>query len=230
MEQLIGEQIDNYLIQAFLDEGGTAVIYQAVDTNTSQNVALKILRPELANNPAIEKHFQDSASRMEEVMSSSVAQILGRGTYQQRPYMTMEYLDGGSLRSFIRQRISQEKPVRLQTSLDFIRQIAEALQDIHQNDLLHGDIKPGNILFRRKRGGLETVLIDFNANDESDSGSPRFASAPYMSPEQYRHETLTQQSDIYSLGVVSYQLLTGWLPYEMGNDYADAGQHADPNV
>ncbi|MCA9962523.1 MAG: protein kinase, partial [Anaerolineales bacterium] len=146
------------------------------------------------------------------------------GTYQDTPYMVMEYIAGGSLTAYISQLKWGGKHIELADALQITGQIADGLAYSHQHGVVHRDIKPQNIMLRQRRVGeeqhIQAVITDFGVavllrDDEDVSTNPFMGSLPYMSPEQCANLRIDGRSDIYSLGILLYQLTTGQLPFKI---------------
>jgi formylglycine-generating enzyme required for sulfatase activity/tRNA A-37 threonylcarbamoyl transferase component Bud32 len=214
MSNLIGQSIGRYHIIEQLGEGGMATVYKAYDTRLERDIAIKVIRRETFPPAHLEhmlKRFEREAKSLAKLSHPNIVKVLDFGEYQDSPYLVMEYLPGGTLK----QRTG--KPIPWQDAVRMLLPIAQALEYAHEHNLIHRDIKPANILLTEKG---QPMLTDFGiakileANDANTlTGTGVGVGTPeYMAPEQWTGET-TIQSDIYSLGVVFYEMVTGHKPY-----------------
>ena len=215
------KQFGRYTIDKKIGEGGTASVYLAKDA-VFGDVVLKIMSNQ--NMPTgidHEKLLIDEARRTLELHHKNIIRVhtaVEKSPETENAYIVMEYLSGGTLKD----RIVRNLPY---TPVKVIREIASALDYCYQEkEIIHRDLKPTNILFRESSTGeLSAVLTDFgiskNQNDQSDFTSigVRVGTPKYMSPEQFYGEALTQQSDLYSLGIIFYEMLVGSVPYDSNN-------------
>lgn len=212
MRNLIGELIGRYKIIEQIGKGGMAVVYKASDTVLGRNVAIKMILPDQQQTEKYLKRFSREAKILAQLSHPSIVRILDFGNFEEVPYLIMEYVGGGSL--------SLEKNRDLSPSeiLSMIAKIAHALNFSHQKKIIHRDIKPSNILFNESG---QPLLTDFGIaklteSDESQSLTSTGAAVgtpAYMSPEQIQGKPIDGRSDIYSLGVVLFELLTNRKPY-----------------
>lgn len=215
-------RVGKYRIEREIGRGATCIVYLAHDTFRDQMVALKLADPAMiadVNQGSRLRHFMQTEAalvgRMKHphIVSVLDAEIEGEET----PYVVMEYIDGVSLDA----HITPETLLPVAEVLDIAFRCCNALDYAFQLGLIHRDIKPANML-RPKRGGLK--LADFGAalafNSERTQIAGLVGSPAYMSPEQIREDKLTAQSDMFAVGVVLYQLLTGCLPFSADTDFA----------
>ncbi|GMW01744.1 MAG: hypothetical protein AMXMBFR84_28810 [Candidatus Hydrogenedentota bacterium] len=212
-DPLIGAQIQNYAIDGLLGEGGFGNVYHAVDEKLGRQVALKFLR-----NPMNEKHrslFEREAKAIAKLgKHAHIVDIFAWGEFNDMNYFILEYVPT-SLASLIK---SNPSGIAVPTAVSLIKQCAEALAFAHDENIVHRDIKPANILLETPEGPAKitdfglTRLMD--SNETSLIGGGISGSPPYMSPEQACGEELDNRTDIFSLGVSLYELLTGKRPFE----------------
>ncbi|MBK6709785.1 MAG: protein kinase [Chloroflexi bacterium] len=224
MKQFIGVQIKQYQIEALLGEGGMGVVYRAYDLKNDRPVAIKIMLDTLVNKPQFRQRFALEAAAIQQFNSPSIVKIYDTGDYEGSPFIVMEHIEGGSLIDYLKQLQWSGRKMPLAETIALGSQIAEGLAYAHQRGLIHRDIKPGNILLRLREavGGQprQAVIIDFGLavplkeGDEAAT-NPFMGSLAYMSPEQCENLPLDGRSDIYSLGILLYQLTTGQLPFQI---------------
>jgi len=202
--------IPGYKIERLIAEGGTASIYLAVQESLGRYVAIKLLRK--IDNPTQLSRFLNEGRIIALLNHRNVINIHDIGvTEDGRPYISMEYLEGGDLDARIRNKVDPED------ALQWLEAIGNCLDFVHRKGIIHRDIKPGNILFH-KDGTL--ILSDFGTAKEEESDARltleglAFGSPYYISPEQAASKVLDGRTDIYSLGVVLYEMLTGNKPYK----------------
>jgi serine/threonine protein kinase len=227
--KLIGKQIDNYHVDAHIASGGMADVYRATDRQSGQVVALKILFSHYSRSHAVITRFQREAQAMVRLKHPNIIQIYGTGRVNGAdPYIAMEYIPHGSLAHQLFALKRQGGHMEPGMVINLIRQIADALTVAHQNGIVHRDLKPANILIRPDG---TPVLTDLGIAMIRDAG-PRvtrenqmIGTPDYMSPEQVRAEELDGRSDIYSLGVMMYELFAGQLPFQSASAVMTLHQH-----
>ncbi len=223
MKNLIGQQIGQYQIEALLGEGGMGVVYRAHDLKHNRMVAIKIMLSNLVNKHQFKSRFLQEADAITNFSSPAIVTIYDTGEYEEAPYIVMEYIEGGSLINYLRQLEWSGQKLSIETILTVAAQIAEGLSYAHQRGLIHRDIKPGNILLKMRKSEYvprQAVITDFGLAIQLKNGSemdtaPFMGSLAYMSPEQCENKPLDGRSDIYSLGILLYQLSTGQLPHQI---------------
>ena len=206
-----GAQIDSYRIEAPVARSGMATIYRARDVRDNRVVALKIPHPDLEADPILYDRFQREAAIGEKLDHPKVMRVFG-GEERSRIYMVMEWCDGRLLREILDEgRMPQQRAIHIAIG------VLEALEYIHARGIVHRDLKPENIMVN---GDDNIKLIDFGiagdvaarrltyANFTAAIGTPN-----YISPEQVKGKRGDGRSDIYSMGVILYELLTGKLPF-----------------
>jgi eukaryotic-like serine/threonine-protein kinase len=217
---------DRYDVVRPLGSGGMGEVYLARDRVLGRDVALKVLRKQYAGDEEFAERFKREAMSVASLSHPNIVQVYDRGeTEEGASYIAMEYVPGGTLK----ERISREGPLEAAHAAGLGAQVAEALGAAHDRDMVHRDIKPQNVLLTA-RGGAK--VADFGiARSGSSATISRTGSvmgtAGYMSPEQALGKPATPKSDLYSLGVVLYEALTGELPYTADNPIAVSMKHVN---
>jgi len=203
------ETIGRYQIKAELGRGGMAVVYRALDPNIGREVALKLMSREFLADPEFHHRFLREARAIGALESSAIVPLYDFGEDKGQPYLVMRLMTGGSLVDKLRQGA-----MSLEAASQLLTRLAEALDEAHSKGIIHRDLKPGNILLDHKG---DAYLADFGIVKllESSSMTSRGAigTPAYMSPEHFEGE-VSAQSDIYALGVITFQILTAKLPFQ----------------
>ena len=229
---------DRYRIIDTLGEGGMANVYLAEDIILQRKVAVKILRLDLQKEPQTLARFQREALATSELSHPNIVMVLDVGTDHGLPYMVMEYVDGPDLKDYI----IANSPLNLGNIIKIMDQILSAMSLAHKHNVIHRDLKPQNILMD-KHGNIKIadfgIAVALNQNSVTQTNSA-IGSVHYMSPEQTRGGLVTKQSDIYSLGIIIYELITGNVPFNGDSAVSIALKHAqepipsirkqDPNI
>ena len=209
-----------YRLVELLGQGGMATIFRAVDTQLGRDVAIKLLRPEYLQDPDFSSRFRQEAQAAASLTHPNVVTVYDYGEDPSGPYIVMEIIDGEDLSTIIRR--SGALPPRQATRI--AAAVARALAAAHARGLIHRDVKPGNVLIGRDG---QVKVVDFGiaravAEAQVTLPGTTLGSVHYFSPEQARGEPATEASDVYALGIVLYELLTGVRPWE-GDSAASVG-------
>jgi eukaryotic-like serine/threonine-protein kinase len=227
MTNLVGQQIDHYRLEKLLGEGGMGAVYQAHDLNLARKVALKLMHRQFANRPEFQQRFMQEAQAAARLDHPSIVRIHNFAARPDLFYMVMELVPGASLNGHIKQLQQTNQVVRLSESLAILAQVAEALGFAHRQGIVHRDVKPDNVLLKPvaepDRAGdppLRAIVTDFGLAKLAEGGVQTqtgtfMGTLPYMSPEQCAGRKLDGRSDLYSLGIMLYQLSTGRLPFDI---------------
>lgn len=227
---LIGQQIDQYLIEAFIASGGMAEVYLARDVDLDRPVALKIMRLELARQEGFIARFQREARTIARLQHPNIVQIYSTGTTPNgQPYLAMQYVAGGTLQAQLERMTAQGQRLQPTAALQMMQQVAEALATAHAAGIIHRDLKPSNILLDST---YRPIVTDFGIA-AVDTATTRLTQTGivmgtpfYMSPEQIQGQgNVNGRSDIYTLGVILYELLAGRVPFLGPNTLALMHQH-----
>jgi len=221
----IGDQFDQYQIQAHLARGGMSDIYRAFDMVNRRDVAIKIPDQSMIGDPAQYERFQRELEVMNTLKHPVILRGLGSGKYNRIPYLAMEFVDGQSLRD----RMEKEPCLAPEQAVTLVRKIADGLAYCHQNGVIHRDLKPENIMITADG---QPVIMDFGlaltkgahrvtySNLSATMGTP-----DYMSPEQIEGQRGDQRTDVYALGTILYELLSGRTPFTGDTNMAVMSQH-----
>jgi eukaryotic-like serine/threonine-protein kinase len=200
-----------YEIVAMLGEGGMGAVYKAIDRELNRPVALKVIRPELARNKAIIDRFKQELLLAREVTHRNVIRIYDLGEADRMKFITMEYVEGEDLRALL----VRKKKLTPEEAVEIIQQVCRALDAAHSVGIIHRDLKPQNIM-QDKTGRI--LVMDFGLartveGDGMTQSGALVGTMDYMSPEQALAKTLDQRSDLYTVGLIFYELLSGAMPF-----------------
>ncbi len=219
----INVTIPGYTIERKLDQGGMATVYLGHSASDDEKVAIKVMAPYLAADPSFCERFLQECYLTRQLVHPNILTISAYGEANSVYYMVMEYLPGGTLTN----RIS-DKSLTIDDSLLILTQIAKALGHAHSKQVIHRDVKPSNVMFRSEN---DAVLTDFGiskaivSSNKLTMDSKAIGSPTYMSPEQIIAKDVDTRSDIYSLGIMFYEMLTGKVPFDAENAVAIAIMH-----
>ena len=223
MDQYIGKMLDDrYEILELIGTGGMANVYKARCHRLNRLVAIKILKSDLADNADFRRRFHDESQAVAQLSHANIVSVYDVSTNPDREYIVMELIDGITLKQYMERRGRMD----WRESLHFITQIMRGLSHAHSRGIIHRDIKPQNIMVLRD-GSVK--VADFGiaclANAGQTLTQEALGSVHYISPEQARGDRIDARSDIYSAGVVLYEMLTGRLPFEGDSAVSVAIQH-----
>lgn len=220
-------RIRGYNILRQIGEGGMAKVYLAEREETRLQLVLKVLDKTVVNDEQFLQRFRRECRIVSKVQNEHVVAIYDHGVTDDCAFLAMEYFGGGDLKARIAGGLSSGQALKI------LMQIAKALDAVHSAGVMHRDIKPQNIMFRE---GNRLALVDFGLAKEVDGRSTVthaglvLATPLYMSPEQYESARQDERSDLYSVGVILYEMLTGTLPFTASNAPALAYQHVNSPV
>jgi eukaryotic-like serine/threonine-protein kinase len=208
----IPKKLGKYDVLDVVGRGGMGIVYKATDPGIGRVVAIKMVTAGFSNDPELLKRFYREAQSAGKLQHPNIVTIFDLGDHDGNPYMVMEYLEGESLESIIASRRS----VPLEQKLNTIIQLCNALSYAHQHNVIHRDIKPANVMVLKD---LTVKIVDFGiariGNENVTRPGQLMGSIPYMSPEQVKDKAyVDSRTDIFSVGVVLYQLLTYALPFD----------------
>ncbi|HEC22295.1 MAG TPA: serine/threonine protein kinase [Chloroflexi bacterium] len=230
-DDLIGKLLGKYELRERIGRGGMAEVYKAYHASLDRYVALKILHPFLGRDPEFKERFEREARNVAQLRHPNIVQVydFDFDPVRELYYMVMEYINGPTLRTRLMQLSLQGEHFTIPEALRITRSLASALAYAHSRDMIHRDIKPGNIMIDADG---RVVLTDFGiariVSGPNMTASGSMVGTPaYMSPEQGLGQPGDHRSDIYSLGVVLYQLVTGTTPYDADTPIAIVLKHVN---
>jgi serine/threonine protein kinase len=221
----ISDQFDHFQIRGHIAQGGMSDIYRAYDLLSGKEVALKIPDKSIIGDPAQYERFQRELEVMRTLDHPAIQKGLGSGRFNNTPYLVTELVGGESMRELVK----RSAPLDPAAAVSLTRKIADGLAHCHDHDIIHRDVKPENILIGEDG---QPVILDFGlaltkgshrvtyANLSNTAGTP-----DYMSPEQIEGQRGDRRSDLYALGVIFFELLTGKPPFSGDNPLAVMAQH-----
>ncbi|HXI01843.1 MAG TPA: serine/threonine-protein kinase, partial [Candidatus Saccharimonadales bacterium] len=219
-----GRMLSQYRLIEKIGQGGMGIVYKAADTRLRRTAAIKVLSPELVSNPERRLRFEREAQAAAALNHPNIAVIYEIGEDEGLPFIAMEYVEGKSLRA-----LADVAPLPTLRAVRIALQVAAGIGRAHQSGIVHRDLKPENVIVM---GDGQVKILDFGLAklraDEREEATPDNASrletisregrilgtAAYMSPEQIRGESVDQRSDLFSFGVLLYELLTGRAPFD----------------
>jgi serine/threonine-protein kinase len=223
----IGDQFDRYQIQAHMAQGGMSDVYRAFDLVDRREVAIKVPDQSMLGDPAQFERFQRELEVMNTLDHPAVLKGLGSGKHNRVPYLVTEFIDGQSLRALL----EKSAPLSPEQAISLVRKIAEGMAYCHKNSVIHRDLKPENILVSHEG---QPIIMDFGlaltksahritySNLSATMGTP-----DYMAPEQIDGQRGDQRTDIYALGIMFYEMLTGRPPFTGDSNMAVMSQHVN---
>lgn len=232
MPEWIGKTIGNVRIEKLLARGGMAEVYLGTHIRLERPVAIKLLHSYIEEEPILLERFHREAKVVAGLRHSNIVQVFDFDTSDGHPYIVMEYLRGPTLATYLRHLHQRKKRLPFDQVAGLLKGLTNALDYAHRQGVIHRDIKPGNIMLHSKTDEIpldqplakdvEAILTDFGlvrvVNTASLTASGFLSGTPaYMSPEQARGDQIDQRTDLYSLGIVLYEMLAGRVPFEADN-------------
>jgi predicted Ser/Thr protein kinase len=215
----VGKVLDGkYRLDAFLSQGGMGAVYRATHVMLNKTVAVKLINPELVTSPDVVRRFQREARAATALNHPNIVSVYDLGqTTEGTLYIAMEFVDGPSLKSVI----ESGGPLQVMRTLTLARQLASALSAAHRQGIIHRDLKPHNVMLARSQDGQEIAkLVDFGIAKTFDEGTQLTIAGfspgtpQYMAPEQAGGRAVDARSDLYSFGVILYEMLAGFGPFK----------------
>ena len=228
MTDIIGKSIGRYHILEQLGEGGMATVYKAYDTRLETDVAVKIIRTENLAPNILETaliRFEREAKALARLTHANIVKVLDYGKYENKPWLVMPYLPGGTLKQKL-----HGKPMDYQEAASLLIPIARALAYAHEQGMVHRDVKPSNILITQSGDPMLTdfgiaKIIGSEVTVDLTGTSVTIGTPEYMAPEQATSKNVDSRADIYALGVVLFEMLTGRKPYQADTPMAVLFKH-----
>lgn len=224
MDKNIGKKFDGrYEVTELIGVGGMADVYKGVDVIDNKPVAIKILKKEFAENEEFLRRFRNESKAIAVLSHPNIVKIYDVGFSEKIQYIVMEYIDGITLKEYI----EEEKVLSWKDTVHFVIQILRALQHAHDKGIVHRDIKPQNIMMFTD-GTIKVMdfgIAKFAREDGKTATDQAIGSVHYISPEQAKGDVTDAKSDIYSVGAMMYEMLTGRKPFDSDNPVAIAVMH-----
>src|SRR5258708_4592245 len=225
MAGLIGQRLGQYEIVALLGRGGMATVYRARQLNIKREVAIKVIRADLAETADFIKRFEREAETIASLRHPYILKLFDYGEFGDTVYLVMELVSGGSLAELI-----SKGPLPVATASRLLEQIASALDYSHERGIIHRDLKPQNVLLDEQNNpiltdfGIAKILSQTTSLTQSGMamGTPS-----YMSPEQWMGKALDSRADIYALGIMLFEMLSGQLPFRAETPYSMMHMHVN---
>lgn len=216
MDKYTGKRLDGrYEIHELIGTGGMAVVYRAYDTIDDRVVAIKILKDEFADNNEFIRRFKNESKAIAVLSHPNIVKVYDVSFGDRIQYIVMEYIDGITLKDYL----SHQKDIKWQEAVHFTSQILEALNHAHSKGVIHRDIKPQNIILLQD-GTIKVTdfgIARFSKSKTRTMTDKAIGSVHYIAPEQARGDFTDEKADIYSVGVMLYEMTTGELPFEADN-------------
>ncbi|MFZ5858014.1 MAG: serine/threonine protein kinase [Chloroflexota bacterium] len=229
MTDLTGQSLGRYHILEQLGEGGMAIVYKAYDTRLESDVAVKVIRTENLAPSILEralKRFEREAKALAKLTHANIVKVLDYGEHEGKPYLVMPYLPGGTLKALLK-----GKPIPWADAVRWLIPITRALAYAHSEGMIHRDVKPSNILITKTGDPMLTdfgiaKIIDEEMTVDLTGTSAAVGTPEYMAPEQVTSKNVDHRVDIYALGIVFYEMVTGHKPYVADTPMAVLFKHA----
>ena len=229
----IGQTIGNrYKIESFIGQGGMSSVYKAADPNLSRTVAIKVIHPHLSNDPQFLRRFEHEAAAVARLRHPNIIQVYDFNHENNVYYMVMEYIPGQDLKEQLKSLSSKHQRLPLAETVRIMGAVCEAVSYAHEQNMIHRDLKPANIMINPQG---QPILTDFGVAkmldglDHTVTGAI-IGTAKYLSPEQAKGERPDERSDVYSLGVMLYEMLAGRPPFDADTTVAVLMKHVNEPV
>jgi len=221
MKDLIGKVVDkNYRVDAFIESGGMGAVYRVWDLKRNVALAMKVLHEDLADDPSVFSRFEREANALKKLAHPNIVPFYGIRRTSDFAFLLERFIDGPSLKDILKQK--RRQPFSIDEVLIYFKAICSALGYAHSNDVVHCDVKPGNVIVDQ---GGNVYLMDFGVARHADSTKTSLGTAgtpAYMAPEQILGKIVTPATDVYSLGVMLFEMLTGYRPFRGDGEATDS--------
>ena len=216
MDNYVGKRLDGrYEVQEIIGVGGMSVVYKAYDNVDDRTVAVKILKDEFLNNEEFKRRFKNESKAIALLSHENIVKVYDVNFGEKLQYIVMEYIDGITLKEYI----NKQNSISWNDALFFMTQILRAVQHAHDKGIVHRDIKPQNIILL-PNGNIKVTdfgIARFSRSDTKTLTEQAIGSVHYIAPEQAKGEVTDEKADIYSIGVVLYEMLAGKVPFDSEN-------------
>ena len=213
----IGKTIGGrYQVEALLGQGGMSSVYRAMDPNLRRTVAVKIIHPHLSGDQGFVRRFEEEAAAVAQLRHPNIIQVFDFNHDGNTYFIVFEFIPGESLQSYLERLNETKRPMSIQESVDIVAKVGDALDFAHEQGLIHRDVKPANVMINVRQ---QPILMDFGiakivGGTQHTATGAVLGTARYMSPEQIKGQGIDKRTDIYSLGVMLYEMLSGRPPFE----------------
>jgi serine/threonine-protein kinase len=229
MPNLTGQMLGKVRVDMFLARGGMADVFIGTHTTLHRAVAIKFLKGDLQDDPDLRERFEREARVIAMLRHPNIVQVFDFDTFENQPYLVMEYVPGTSLGTYLRELHKNKQRLDPTQITGLLNKLAGALRYAHDNDVIHRDIKPANILLTSRTSPVSTGqplpadvepiisdfgLVRFTQSEKQTSTGVITGTPAYMSPEQARGDRVDTRTDVYSLAVTVYEMLAGRIPFE----------------
>ena len=229
MTTLLGTTLNGrYRLEARIGSGGMSTVYRALDETLQRQVAIKLMNREVASDSDQLERFRREARAVAQLSHPHIVGVIDAGEDEGRPYIVFEYVEGETLK----ERIRRQGRLEIPEAVAYAIEIARALGAAHARHIVHRDVKPQNVLIDEEGSAKVTDFgIARTLDEEGLTADGRvLGTTDYVSPEQALGQPVTGQSDLYSLGVVLYEMLTGEVPFKGDNQVAVAMKHVREEI
>ena len=240
MDNTANKMLDGrYRIEKLLGAGGMANVYKATDMKENRPVAVKVLRAEFMNNADLVRRFKNESKAISVLDHPNIVKVYDINITEKLSYIVMEYVEGITLKDYMNYR---KQPLTVKETMHFVRQTLLALQHAHEKGIVHRDVKPQNIMLLQN-GSIKVMdfgIARFSRSENQTVTDKAIGSVHYISPEQAKGDVTDAKADIYSVGVMMYEMLSGRLPFDSDSpvsiaikqiaDTATPLRQVDPNV
>ena len=229
MDNYVGKRLDGrYEVQEIIGVGGMSVVYKAYDNVDDRTVAVKILKDEFLNNEEFKRRFKNESKAIALLSHENIVKVYDVNFGEKLQYIVMEYIDGITLKEYI----NKQNSISWNDALFFMTQILRAVQHAHDKGIVHRDIKPQNIILL-PNGNIKVTdfgIARFSRSDTKTLTEQAIGSVHYIAPEQAKGEATDEKADIYSIGVVLYEMLAGKVPFDSENAVSVALMQVQANA
>ncbi len=227
MTNLIGQTLlDQYRVDAFVASGGMGAVYRVLDLKRNVPLAMKVLHADLAEDPSVFKRFEREGRALKKLAHPNIVPFYGLFKTSDFAFLLEQYVDGPTLKDVLRQR----KALPVEEALIYLKALCAALGYAHAHSVVHCDVKPGNVMIDQ---GGSIYLTDFGVARHAESTTTTLGGAgtpAYMAPEQCRSEPVTAATDVYAVGIILYEMVTGTRPFRGGGTGTKEGTTAGEQI